>query len=109
MHDDTDPLQRSVDRLSEALTVNRARAQSRSGLLWVDACADGELTIHIDDHALPLSGEELGRQLTALAAQALAEARAQAHSALKAFRADPRIDAVVAETAFAIDRPRPER
>lgn len=107
MKNDTDPLQRSVEQLAEALTTARARAQSTSGLLWVEACADGDLTIHIDDHALSLGGEELGRQLNALAARALATARDRAQTALAEFRSDPRIDSAVTETAAAIDRPRP--
>lgn len=109
MRNDTDPLQRTTEHLTEALTTARSRAQSANGLLWVDARADGELTINVDDHALSLTGEELSRQLTRLAAQALTAAREHAASALADFRADPRIDAAVTHAREAIDHPRPDR
>lgn len=109
MRNDSDPLQNRTEHLTEALTTARSRAQSANGLLWVQACADGEITINIDDHALTLTGEELSRQLTRLAARALATAREQAASALAEFRADPHFDAAVWETRDAMDRPHPSR
>lgn len=109
MRNDSDPLQRTTEQLTEALTTARARAQSASGLLRVDACADGEITIHLDEPARALDAAELGRQLTALAAQALADARERAAAALAEFRADPRIAEATAHTGAAIDQPQPAR
>ncbi|WP_067695915.1 YbaB/EbfC family nucleoid-associated protein [Nocardia jejuensis] len=105
MKNDSDPLQRKTEQLTEALTTARSRAESADGLLRVDACADGELTIHLDDRARVLSAHELSRRLTALAAQALTAARAQARTALADFRADPRISESTARAASAIDQP----
>ncbi|GAB4583097.1 hypothetical protein [Nocardia sp. IFM 10818] len=109
MRNDSDPLEHRSAQLTEALTTARSRARSRSGLLWVDACADGDLTIHVDNHALSLGGDELSRQLTALAAQALAAARDRARTALAEFRADPHIAEAVRQTRDAMNRPLPQR
>ncbi|MFE6862882.1 hypothetical protein [Nocardia sp. NPDC057668] len=108
MRNDSDPLQNTTARLADALTAARTRARSADGWLQVEARADGEITIHIDDRAPALTGGELGRRLTALAQQALADARAHAAAALAAFRADPRIEAAVQAATAAIDAPRPE-
>ncbi|WP_067543698.1 hypothetical protein [Nocardia crassostreae] len=109
MRNDSDPLERRTTQLAEALTTARSRSQSRSGLLWVEACADGDLTIRIDDHALSLGGDELSRQLTALAARALADAREQARTALTEFRADPHFDATVGAIRDAMNNPLPQQ
>ncbi|MEV6771158.1 hypothetical protein AB0N05_21320 [Nocardia sp. NPDC051030] len=107
MRNDSDPLQQKSEQLTEALSTARSRSHSADGLLAVEACADGEIAIHLHDQALRLGGDELSRRLTALAAQALAQAREQVQSALAEFRSDPRIDAAVWNSREALDRPQP--
>ncbi|MCM6775104.1 hypothetical protein NDR87_24705 [Nocardia sp. CDC159] len=100
-----DPMQENTRRLVEALTTARSRAQSADGYLVVEACADGEISVRIDDRALVYGGAAVGAELTRLAAQALSMARAGVRDAASTFRADPRISAVLEATEDAMDQP----
>ncbi|WP_036498353.1 MULTISPECIES: hypothetical protein [Nocardia] len=102
---DRDPIHESTRRLAEALTTARSHAQSRDGYLVVEACADGEIAIRIDDRALTYGGAAVGAELTRLAAEALAAARVQVRDAVQVFSADPRVAEAVAATGDAMGRP----
>ncbi|WP_280268814.1 hypothetical protein [Nocardia wallacei] len=100
-----DPMQDNTRKLVEALTTARSRAQSGDGFLVVEACADGQVFVHVDDRALRYGGSAIAAELTRLAAQALAEARAGVREATANFRADPRIAAAVDATEDAMNQP----
>ncbi|MBF6172723.1 hypothetical protein [Nocardia blacklockiae] len=100
-----DPMQENTRRLVEALTTARSRAQTGDGLLAVEACADGQVRIHIDEGALRYGGSAIAAELTRLAAQALEGARAGVREATATFRADPRIEAALEATQDAMDQP----
>ena len=100
-----DPMQDNTKRLAQALTTARSRVQSADGFLVIDACADGQIAIRIDDRALRYGGAAVAAELTRLAAQALMKARAEVREAAAAFAADPRIAASVAATEDAMSRP----
>ncbi len=51
-----DPMQDNTKRLAQALTTARSRAQSADGFLVIQACADGQITVRIDDRALRYGG-----------------------------------------------------
>ncbi|MBF6447039.1 MULTISPECIES: hypothetical protein [Nocardia] len=102
---DHDPVHESTRRLAEALTTARSHARSRDGYLMVEACADGEIAIRIDDRALTYGGAAVGAELTRLAAEALAAARVRVRDAVQVFSADPRVAEAVAATGDAIGRP----
>ncbi|MEV5649225.1 hypothetical protein AB0L57_13310 [Nocardia sp. NPDC052254] len=100
-----DPMQDNTKRLAQALTTARSAAQSADGFLVIEACADGQITVRIDDRALRYGGPAVAAELTRLAAQALMKARAEVREAAAAFAADPRIAATVAATEDAMSRP----
>lgn len=100
-----DPMEDNTKRLAQALTTARSRAQSSDGLLVIEACADGQLAIRIDDRALRYGGAAVAGELTRLAAQALTAARAEVQEAAAAFAADPRIASTVAATEDAMNQP----
>ncbi|WP_062994142.1 hypothetical protein [Nocardia mikamii] len=102
---DQDPIHESTRRLAEALTTARSSARSLDGYLVVEACADGEIAIRIDDRALTYGGAAVGAELTRLAAEALAAARVQVRDAVQVFSADPQVAEAVAATGDALGRP----
>lgn len=99
-----DPMQDNTRKLAESLTTARARAQSPGGHLIVEACADGQVFINIDDRALGFGGPAISAELTRLAAEALAKARVGVKEALDAFTADPRIAQAIERTEDAMGR-----
>lgn len=103
--DHLDPMQDNTRRLAQALTTARSRARSSDGLLMVEACADGQVEIRIDDRALRYGGAAVAGELTRLAAQALSSARVEVREAAAAFAADPRIAAMVTDTEDAMSLP----
>lgn len=105
MSADPDPMQENTRKLVEALTTARSVARTSDGSLAVEACADGEVRIHIEDRALRSGGAAVSAELTRLAAQALAAARAGVREATATLRADPRIAAALEATQDAMDRP----
>ncbi|GAB2721090.1 hypothetical protein [Nocardia thraciensis] len=100
-----DPMQDNTRKLVEALTTARSRAQSGDGFLAVEACADGQVFVRIDDRALRYGGSAIAAELTRLAGQALSDARAGVREATAAFRSDPRIAAAVEATEDAMGQP----
>ncbi|MBF6514020.1 YbaB/EbfC family nucleoid-associated protein [Nocardia cyriacigeorgica] len=100
-----DPMSQNTQRLVQSLTTARSRAQSPDGLLIVEMCADGQLTVKIDDRALAYGGAAISAELNRLAAQALTEARAEVADAVDAFCADPRIANVIDATHDAMAQP----
>ncbi|NKY51688.1 YbaB/EbfC family nucleoid-associated protein [Nocardia vermiculata] len=100
-----DPMQENTRSLVQALTTARSSARSSDGLLAVEACADGEIEIRIDDRALVYGGAAVAAELSRLAAQALTSARSQVSTAMEAFQADPRITAAIQATSDAMDQP----
>ena len=100
-----DPMQDNTRRLAQALTTARSSARSSDGLLMVEACADGQVEIRIDDRALRYGGAAVAGELTRLAAQALSSARVEVREAAAAFSADPRIAAMVTDTEDAMNLP----
>lgn len=102
---DLDPMHENTRNLVHALTTARSRTQSADGLLVVDACADGQVAIQIDDRALALGGAALGAELNQLAAQALTKARAEVRGAVETFCSDPRIADAIDATEDAMSQP----
>ncbi|GGK53253.1 YbaB/EbfC family nucleoid-associated protein [Nocardia camponoti] len=105
MSKDLDPLPQKTDALVNALTATRSTVTAADGLVRVEACADGEISVHIDDKILVIGGAGLSKLITELAAHALATARGNAANALADFRADPRIAEAVAATVDAMHQP----
>ncbi|TLF76581.1 hypothetical protein [Nocardia cyriacigeorgica] len=102
---DLDPMSQNTQRLVQSLTTARSRAQSSDGFLVVEMCADGQLTVKIDDRALAYGGATISAELNRLAAQALTKARAEVADAVDAFCADPRIANVIEATQDAMAQP----
>ncbi|MFD3704564.1 hypothetical protein ACFWUP_15600 [Nocardia sp. NPDC058658] len=102
-----DPLTQRTTNLAHALTTARTTVTAANGLVRIDACADGEISIHIDNKVLVLGGDGLSKLLTELAAHALREARSNAANALAEFRSDRRVAEAVANTVDAMSRPIP--
>ncbi|WP_457177057.1 YbaB/EbfC family nucleoid-associated protein [Nocardia gipuzkoensis] len=102
---DIDPITNRMDAVRRALLTDRASA-GRYGVT-VEVGADGTLAaVRIDESVTPY-GAELGKLITDLAREALAEARANVRARLAEFTEDPRIEAVRETLHTAVERPYP--
>lgn len=104
-----DPMNSAVQRLTASLTSEPVRSENPTGLLAVEALADGTLNItHIDDRLASGRGHELAAALNEVIRDTLSKRRDRTGAALQNFRQDPRIAAAIASIADAVDAPPPK-